>query len=132
LLIECARQNDIAWFSSVFDPDDVAFLETHDCPRYKISAFEMLDWDIIKAIRETGKPIVMSVRPTENVNILQATHYDGTMNPLGISDHGGRLPVHDVPMIEWHLKLPNVKTPDSDFSMTPGDMRAMISELKSA
>ena len=48
-LVESARWHEIPWFSSVFDPEDVAFLETLGCPRYKISAFEMLDWDIIKA-----------------------------------------------------------------------------------
>jgi sialic acid synthase SpsE len=130
-LISHAKASRIAWFSSVFDPEDVAFLETLDCPRYKISAFEMLDGDLIKAVISTGKPIVMSVRSTDNVTILQATHYDGTMNPLGISDHGCRLPPKHVPMIEWHLKLPGVKTLDSEFSLEPSDMRAMISEIKS-
>jgi len=82
-LIKHATTYGLKWFSSVFDPDDVAFLETLDCPRYKISAFEMLDWDIIKAVRETGKPIVMSVRPMPGVTILQATDYRGAMVPLG-------------------------------------------------
>src|SRR5262245_56172020 len=55
--------NEIAWFSSVFDPDDVRFLEDLDCPRYKISAYEMLDGDLINAVMATGKPIILSVRP---------------------------------------------------------------------
>lgn len=130
VLIGCCEHNNIDWFSSVFDPGDVEFLETMDCPRYKISAFEMLDWELIKAVKETGKPIVMSVRQTSNVTIMQATDYRGVMYPLGISDHGGRLPMKRVPMIEWHIKLPQVETPDSDFSLEPNDMRKMIAELR--
>lgn len=117
----------LAWFSSVFDPLDVAFLETLECPRYKISAFEMLDWDIIKAVRETGKPIVMSVRPEPGITILQASAYDGVVWPLGLSAHGKILPDRHAPMVEYHLKLPGVETPDSAFSLTPEELRRMVS-----
>jgi sialic acid synthase SpsE len=129
-LIQQCRIVGIAWFSSVFSPEDVAFLETLDCPRYKISAFEMLDWELIKAVKETGKPIVMSVRPTKDVMVLHATDYDGSIVPLGISDHGcGSIP-QGVPMIEWHLKLPGVETPDSEFSLTPDEMKQKIAEIR--
>ena len=129
LIAHCATL-DIAWFSSVFDPLDVAYLETLDCPRYKISAFEMLDWQLIKAVRETGKPIVMSVRPTADIMVLHASNYDGTLLPLGMSDHGmDRIPA-DVPMIEWHLKLPGVETPDSEFSLTPDEMERKVAAVR--
>jgi sialic acid synthase SpsE len=104
-LIDRCKELDIAWFSSVFDPLDVAYLETLDCPRYKISAFEMLDWELIKAVRETGKPIVMSVRPTKDVMVLHASNYDGSVPKLGLSLHNVNGIFKDVPMIEWHLKL---------------------------
>jgi sialic acid synthase SpsE len=129
-LIEQCKEVDIAWFSSVFSPEDVAFLETLDCPRYKISAFEMLDWDIIKAVRETGKPIVISVRPRPGVTVLQATDYDGLMVPLGLSAHGAVTPAADVPMVEYHLKLDGVETPDSAFSLTVEELRAKVDRIK--
>lgn len=129
-LIACCKDVDIAWMSSVFDPADVAFLETLGCPRYKISAFEMLDWDIIKAVRETGKPIVMSVRPRAGVTILQATDYSGSVVPLGVSDHGLKTIPQGVPMIEWHLKLPGVETPDSEISFTPDEMKRKIADIR--
>jgi sialic acid synthase SpsE len=120
-----AKHRGLQWFSSVFDPADVAFLETLNCPRYKISAFEMLDWDIIKAVRETGKPIVMSVRPMPGVTIMQATDYNGAIVPLGLSAHGAILPPERAPMVEWHLKLEDVETPDSAFSLTLEQMRRL-------
>jgi len=129
-LIDQCKEVDIAWFSSVFDPADVAFLETLDCPRYKISAFEMLDWDIIKAVRETGKPIVMSVRPRPGVTILQATDYDGQIVPLGLSAHGDITPAAGTPMVEYHLKLDAVETPDSAFSLNADDLRMMVAYIR--
>jgi len=139
-LIRQAESCGLRWFSSVFDPDDVAFLETLGCPRYKISAFEMLDWDIIKAVRETGKPIVMSVRPRPGVTILVASGYDGEWHPLGMSSHDTKfddengpmiLPNNpDCPMVEYHLKLPDVETPDSDFSLTPEQFRQVVGWIR--
>jgi len=126
-MISHAETYGLKWFSSVFDPDDVAFLETLNCPRYKISAFEMLDWDIIKAVRETGKPIVMSVRPRPGVTILQATDYNGELASLGLSAHRAMmLPAPDAPMVEYHLKLEDVETWDSDFSLTLEEMRTNV------
>lgn len=130
-LIDFARSHGLNWFSSVFGVDDVAFLEWLDCPRYKISAFEMLDWDIIKAVRETGKPIVLSMRPTPEVTILLASDYDGRVPWLGLSAHG-RITAHrKAPMVEYHLKLPDVETPDSDFSLTPDELRSMVERIRS-
>lgn len=131
-MVERCKEVGIAWFSSVFSPEDVAFLEQMMCPRYKISAFEMLDWDIIKAVRETGKPIVMSVRPRPGLTILQATGYDGQIVPLGLSAHGPITPAPGTPMVEYHLKLPGVETPDSAFSLTPDEMREKIAATEAS
>lgn len=126
IMIEHARTYRIPWFSSVFDPEDVAFLEALGCPRYKISAFEMLDWDIIKAVRETGKPIVMSVRPRAGLTILHATDYKGVAEELGLSAHGDLTPQPGIPMVEYHLKLDDVETPDSAFSLTVDELRRAV------
>jgi sialic acid synthase SpsE len=130
VMIENAKFLGIPWFSSVFDPVDVAFLEWFDCPRYKISAFEMLDWDIIKAVKETGKPIVLSVRPIPGVTILRATDYDGRIEPLGLSAHGAIVPAADTPMVEYHLKLDDVPTIDDEFSLTPYEMGHLVKMIK--
>ena len=55
-----AKDRGIEAFSSVFHPDDVAFLETLNCPRYKIASFELTDHVLIEAAALTGKPIVIS------------------------------------------------------------------------
>jgi pseudaminic acid synthase len=132
-LIEVARFANIPWFSSVFDSDDVYFLETLNCPRYKISAFEMLDGDLINAVVATGKPIVMSVRPTDGVTILRATEYDDKKDgALGVSDHSGdmRFISHRCPMVERHLRLPDVSSPDDAFSSTPDEFRDYVKAIR--
>jgi N-acetylneuraminate synthase len=55
-----ARSSNVMPFASVFHPDDIGFLETLDCPMYKISSFELLDLPLIRHAAETGKPVVIS------------------------------------------------------------------------
>ena len=55
-----ARNLGMEAFSSVFHPDDVDFLETLGCPRYKIASFELTDTKLIEAAAVTRKPIIMS------------------------------------------------------------------------
>lgn len=47
-------------FASVFHPDDVDFLETLDCPIYKISSFELTDLNLIRCAAKIGKPLIIS------------------------------------------------------------------------
>lgn len=56
-----ALERKLAWFSSVFDRDALAFLQSIDCPRYKISSFELTDLTLIRAAAGTGKPLVLSL-----------------------------------------------------------------------
>jgi len=127
---------DIKWFSSVFDPEDVSFMEKLHCPRYKISAYEQLDGDLIKAVVATGKPIIMSVRPRPGLTILRAMDYDGTLPALGLSNHCSNLSWSVVgshgPMVECHICLPDVATPDSGFSLNPSQFKAFVDAVKVA
>lgn len=129
-LINQAEKHGLKWFSSVFDPEDVGFLEELDCPRYKISAFEMLDYDIIQAVKETGKPIIMSVRPMQGVKIMLANGYDGNGATFGLSAHGPEVPSPDAPIVEYHLRLEGVDTPDKDFSLTEEQLRTNVQFIR--
>ena len=59
-------------FSSVFHRDDVAFLETLNCPRYKIASFELTDRALIWAAARTGKPIILSLGMADCTEIYDA------------------------------------------------------------
>jgi len=134
MIAECDHIG-IAWFASAFSPADVAFLETVGCPRYKISAYEMLDGDLINAVVATGKPIIMSVRPTERVTILEATDYDGKLVPLGLSDHSASIYYRgkdqNRTMIERHIMLPDVPCEDDAFSLSPEEFARYVEMVRS-
>jgi len=132
-LINKAQTLQLPWFSSVFHSFTVTFLETLNCPRYKISAYEMLDGDLINAVVATGKPIVMSVRPKPGLTILRASDYEGYFSELGISDHRPDPPakIFNWPMIERHIRLPDVDTPDAAFSSTPDEFAAYVKAIRS-
>lgn len=132
-LIQHCAEVGIDWLASAFSPDDVAFLEALDCPRYKISAYEMLDGDLINAVVKTGKPIIMSVRSTDRVTILEATDYEGNLGRLGLSDHspaGKTWGTLFRPMVERHIMLPDVPNEDQAFSSTPDQFAKYVEAIR--
>ena len=47
-------------FSSPFSPSDVDFLESLDCPAYKIASPEVGYVQLLKSVARTGKPVLLS------------------------------------------------------------------------
>ena len=59
-LFNRAKEKGIMIFSTPFDDSAVDFLETLDVPAYKIASFENKDWELLKRIAKTNKPVIMS------------------------------------------------------------------------
>jgi N-acetylneuraminate synthase len=64
-LFELARELDLLPFSSPFDLTAVGFLESLNAPMYKIASLETGDHQLIRAVAETGKPLLVSTGATE-------------------------------------------------------------------
>jgi pseudaminic acid synthase len=59
-LFEYAQSLGLVCFSTPFDETAVDFLETLDCPIYKIASFENTHIPLLKYVAQKGKPMIMS------------------------------------------------------------------------
>ncbi len=50
----------VAVFSSPFDSTAIEFLESMDVPAYKVASAEIIDSQLVVAMAETGKPLIVS------------------------------------------------------------------------
>lgn len=71
-LFQHGKEIGITVFSSVFSEADVDFLETLDCPVYKIASMEITDINLIAHAAKTGKPLIISTGMASKDEILAA------------------------------------------------------------
>ncbi len=83
------RQKGMDWFVSVWDEGSVDFMEKFDTPCYKVPSASLTDHGLLKHLKKTGKPIVLSTGMSTmeqikaavkevDVNNLMLTHTTST------------------------------------------------------
>ena len=79
-LFSLAKSLGLLAFSSPFSPRGVAFLESLECPIYKVASFEIAHYELLEAIAKTKKPIIISTgiaTPKEIKRALKLCHKHG-------------------------------------------------------
>ncbi len=74
------RQKGIAWFASVWDEPSVDFLEAFDPAVYKIPSASLTDHDLLRHVRKTGRPVILSTGMSTMEEIQAA------VDVLGVED----------------------------------------------
>ena len=54
------KELDLVWFASPWDELSVDFLESFDVPCHKVAAASLTDAGLLKRVRKTGKPVLLS------------------------------------------------------------------------
>ena len=67
----------IAWFASPWDVPSVEFLERFGVPCYKVASASLTDLDLLRAPRDTGRPIIAST------GMSTMSEVDGAVSLLG-------------------------------------------------
>jgi N-acetylneuraminate synthase len=71
-----SREQGITWFASVWDEPSVDFLEAYNPVCYKIPSASLTDHNLLRYLRKTGRPLILSTGMStieqirESVNIL--------------------------------------------------------------
>jgi len=81
-LFNYAKKLKIPCFSSPFDESAVDFLETFNCPFYKVASFEINHIPLIKKIARTRKPIIISTGMA-NLNEIDLAYRTAKKNKAG-------------------------------------------------
>src|SRR3989337_2432814 len=67
-----ARQVGIDWFVSVWDEPSVDFIERFDPPCYKVPSASLTDLALLKHLRKTGRPMILSTGMSTRDQISKA------------------------------------------------------------
>lgn len=76
------RERGIDWLVSCWDEGAVDFMEQFETPLYKAASASLTDLDLLKKMKNTGKPLMISTGMSTAVEIEQAVKYLSTDNLL--------------------------------------------------
>lgn len=77
------REKGIDWMVSVWDEPSVDFMEQFDTPAYKLPSASLTDLDLIRKVRETNKPLILSSGMSTMEQIHEAVEVADVQN-LGL------------------------------------------------
>lgn len=74
------KEKDIIWFASCWDEESVDFIEQFDPLLYKASSASLTDHNLLRKMKATGKPLIISTGMSQMEEIQEAVAMLGTEN----------------------------------------------------
>ena len=152
-----AEKHGIELFATVSCKDGVALCEKLGMPRYKVSSFEACDVPLIRSIRDTGKPVIVSCgadwhdawdelqgydasflycvskypASVEDFHLESMPKFDGLSDHSLGSDIAIVATVSGAKIIEKHLTLDRGNgSADAEFSTEPWEFKEMVGKIR--
>jgi len=107
---EYCKKKGIIWFASPWDEESVDFLEKFNVPCYKIASASLTNRGLLKKIRNTGKPIIMSTGLSTLEQVKKAVDFLGEENLVIMhctSTYPSAPEEHDLNVIKEYRKYFN-------------------------
>ena len=76
------KKRGIDWFASPWDTEAVAFLEKFDVPAHKVASASLTDDELLRALRATGRTVILSTGMSTPQQIRHAVEVLGSENIL--------------------------------------------------
>ncbi|HEV3457322.1 MAG TPA: N-acetylneuraminate synthase family protein [Thermoanaerobaculia bacterium] len=76
------RERGVLWFASCWDEEAVDFIERWEPPCYKIASASLTDHDLLRKVRSTGRPVMLSTGMSTAAEIDEAVALLGRDNLL--------------------------------------------------
>lgn len=76
------KEHGISWFASVWDEPSIDFLEAFDPLVYKVPSAALTDHSLLRKLRATGRPVILSTGMSSMEQICAAVEVLGTENLL--------------------------------------------------
>ncbi len=80
--LKCFHMRGILWFASCWDEPSVDFVEQFDPALYKAASASLTDHDLLRAMRPTGRPLMLSTGMSKMDEIEAAVTAVGTRQLL--------------------------------------------------
>lgn len=74
------KQKGMDWFVSVWDLESIDFMEAFDTPCYKVPSAAMTDHEMLRKLKKTGRPIILSTGMSTDEQIKASVDVVGTDN----------------------------------------------------
>ena len=116
-IFELARHLGVIPFSTPFDETAVEFLESLDCPIYKIASLEIVDLPLIEMVASTGKPLIIS---TGTASIEEVSDAISAAKQGGAKDITALVCTSSYPAKAKDAHLSRMKTIQDSFGVQVG------------